>query len=398
MLAEPVKVIVAEDSALQRSYLCSLISALGYDAIEAEDGAMALDLVSRTNAPIVISDLQMPNLDGIALTRKIRALELGHYVHVFMVTETDDVQARAESLKVGVDDFIPKGSSPDVLKVRLRTATRLINHAAELAQRTEILKAANARIEADLRAAAAAQQQLLPSLQDDIMGFGVASTFVPSAIVSGDMFGCFAVCDDTLAFYAVDVSGHGVHASLLSVAIGHLITPDYVRAHGFDASGRPDPAAMVGTLNERFGTAENDDYFTMFVGLINTRTGQMAYCQAGYPAAIYVAPCGETVDVGAGGLPVGIVPFATYETQFHPFEVGASLIICSDAAPEAVNLSGQPFGLSRLHAIAKTAQNIGTRNIPDTIIQSLSAWRGDIPLEDDLTVVTLERKTTHDPK
>lgn len=73
-----LKIIVAEDSELQRLYLCSLINGLGYEAIEAEDGQMALELVNSTAAPIVISDLQMPHLDGIQLTQKIRDADLGH--------------------------------------------------------------------------------------------------------------------------------------------------------------------------------------------------------------------------------------------------------------------------------------------------------------------------------
>lgn len=387
-----LKIIVAEDNEIQRLYLCGLIDKLGFEAIEAEDGRVALELVVQTQAPIVISDLQMPNLDGIELTREIRALDLDHYVHVFMVTGADQTETRVAALRAGADDFITKGSGTEMLKARLRTATRLVNHAAELAERTRILKEANERIESDLHAAAAAQRQLLPNLQDDILGFRVASAFVPSAIVSGDMFGCFALSNETLAFYAVDVSGHGVHASLLSVAIGHLVTPDYVRTHAFDADGRADPAAMVAALNERFAASENDDYFTMFCGVIDTATGKLAYCQAGYPSAFYVAETGETIAVGDGGFPVGMFPNASFETNTHQFETGAALVICSDAATEAENPSAQSFGTPRVQSLAATTPTVGADRIPAEMIRALTEWRAGVPLEDDLTVVTLARK------
>jgi sigma-B regulation protein RsbU (phosphoserine phosphatase) len=392
MLIPRLKIIVAEDSELQRLYLCSLISGLGYEAIEAEDGEVALDLVTSTDASIVISDLNMPNLNGIGLTQKIRKLDLGYYVHVFMVTGADETETRVEALRAGADDFITKGSSTEMLKARIRTATRLINHAAELAERTRILKEANERIQEDLRAAAAAQRQLLPNLQDDMMGFGIASVFVPSAIVSGDMFGCFALNDTQFGFYAVDVSGHGVHASLLSVSIGHLIAPDYVRTHAFDPAGRPDPAAMVATLNKRFSASENDDYFTMFCGVIDTATGHMDYCQAGYPSAFYVDQAGVTSPVGDGGFPVGMISTASYENKSHHFETGAALIICSDAAAEAGNLLGEPFGDTRVREIAQSFPKIGIDKIPTELVHALNTWRDGAPLEDDLTVVALERK------
>lgn len=393
MSVPQLKVIVAEDNAIQRVYLCSLITGLGYEAIEAEDGATALDLVIGTDASIVISDLKMPNLDGIGLTQKIRARDFGRYIHVFMLTGADETETRVEALRAGADDFITKDSSTDILKARIKTATRVISHAAELAEHTRVLKEANERIQEDLCAAAAAQRQLLPNLQDDMMGFGIVSVFVPSAIVSGDMFGCFALDDTQLGFYAVDVSGHGVHASLLSVAIGHLMTPDYVRSHAFDAKGRPDPAAMVAALNKRFSLAENDDYFTMFCGVIETATGHMHYCQAGFPSAVYVDQSGHAVSLGDGGFPVGMIRAASYETQMHHFETGAALIICSDAAAEASSPLGEAFGSARVQEIAQTFPRTSIDKIPIELVRALNTWRDGAPLEDDLTVVAIERKS-----
>ncbi|WP_019954939.1 SpoIIE family protein phosphatase [Yoonia vestfoldensis] len=391
-----LKIIVAEDSDLQRLYLCSLITGLGFQAIEAKDGATALDLLARTGAEIVISDLDMPHLDGVALTRKIRALELDQYVHVIMVTGADDVAMRDKALRAGVDDFISKGSSTALLKARLQTAVRLINHAGELADRTRIIKATNDRIQQDLRAAAAAQRALLPDLHDDIMGFRVASAFVPSAIVSGDMFGCFALNDRKLGLYAVDVSGHGVHASLLSVAIGYLITPDYFRTHAFDAQGEPDLARMVTALNDRFSASENDAYFTMICCVIDRVTGRLDFCQAGYPAAVYVDQAGCAVPLGDGGFPVGMFRSATYENNVHQIKTGAALVICSDAAAEAENPAQEIFGTARVRDIARTFPERGVDDIPHAIVRALNVWRNGEPLEDDLTVVALERKNTHD--
>ncbi|MEO9683342.1 MAG: SpoIIE family protein phosphatase [Tateyamaria sp.] len=388
----PLRIIVAEDSEVQRLYLCSMINGLGYDAIEAEDGQAALDLVTSSQTSIVISDLAMPRLNGIGLTREIRALDLEYYVHVIMLTGADETEIRDKALLAGVDDFITKGSSTQMLKARIRTATRLINHAAELAERTRIIKEANDRIQEDLRAAATAQRQLLPNLQNDILGFGVASAFVPSAIVSGDMFGCFPLSESQLGFYAVDVSGHGVHASLLSVAIGHLVTPDYFHRHAFNEAGRPDPAAMVATLNARFSASENDDYFTMFCCIIDTTNGQMDFCQAGYPSAYYVDQAGQTMTIGDGGFPVGMIDTAHYENNDHQFEVGAALIICSDAAAEADNLNGAPFGTTRVREFAQSFPAVAIKDIPAKLVHALKTWRDGAPLEDDLTVVALERK------
>jgi sigma-B regulation protein RsbU (phosphoserine phosphatase) len=157
------------------------------------------------------------------------------------------------------------------------------------------------------------------------------------------MFGCFELNDQKLGLYAVDISGHGVHASLLSVAIGYLATPDYFRTHAVDAQGQPDLAKMVASLNECFSASENDDYFTMLCCVIDKVTGGLDFCQAGYPSAFYVDRSGSRIPLGDGGFTVGMLSTATYENNVHQFKTGAALVICSDAAAEAKNLSNEIF-------------------------------------------------------
>lgn len=395
-MTQRLKILVAEDNLVQRIYLSNLIESLGYDAIPAEDGLEALEKVRDTNIQIVISDYQMPKLDGIELTKEIRQLELDHYVYVVMITGSEDDDVRMEALEAGVDDFLNKARSPVMLNARIRAATRLIHHADELAERSRVLKESNDHIQEDLRAAAAAQRQLLPDIRKEFLGFNVASAFVPSSFVSGDMFGCFPLDDKRLGFYAVDVSGHGVHASLLSVAIGYLVTPEFFRTIVLADPRQPDPAALVANLNERFCGTENDDYFTMFCGVIDTSTGALEYCQAAYPSPYHIDRFGDAQTLGDGGYPVGMLDFATYENNAMTIDHGGALVICSDAASEAEDANNSPFGLDRLRDMVATIPEVGTKNMPDKIVKTLKDWRGGETLEDDLTVVALERRYPHD--
>lgn len=390
------KIIVAEDNRLQRVILSRMLESLGYDVVPAEDGQDALDLVRKTDAQILLSDLHMPKLNGIELTKRIRGLELDHYVHIIMITGRDEDDTRAEALEAGVDDFVTKGQSPAVLKARLRVASRLVQHADALAQRTRELRETHDRLEQDLQAAANAQRQLLPEIHDDILGFRISSTFVPSSFVSGDMFGCFPLSDRELGFYAVDVSGHGVHASLLSVAIGHLITPEYFRTKVLENRDRPDPAALVSDLNQRFSQMDNDEYFTMFCGIIDSRSGRLDYCQAAYPSPHHVDAFGQVETVGDGGFPVGMFSHAQYENKSLDFECGTSLVICSDAVPEAENRRRVPFGLERVRNIVSKMSCVGVDKMPGALVGALTDWRDGQALEDDLTIVALERTRPHD--
>ncbi|SOH94839.1 sigma-B regulation protein RsbU (phosphoserine phosphatase) [Monaibacterium marinum] len=391
-----LKIIVAEDNPVQRKYLALVIEKLGFEVLQASDGLSALKLVQETGTQIVISDYQMPGMDGIELTQRIRDLNLDYYVYIIMNTGSEVDGVRSQALDAGVDDFLTKGRSPVLLQARLRAATRLIHHASELAERTRILKESNERIEADLRAAATAQRQLLPNIHETILGFRVASAFAPSSFVSGDMFGCIPLSPTKLGFYAVDVSGHGVHASLLSVAIGHLITPEFFQTKVLADPDKPDPAALVDDLNQRFCAFDSDEYFTMFCGVIDTTSGEFYFCQAGYPSPYYVEASGKAHEVGDGGFPVGMLSVASYENNVMTFEPGASLVVLSDAASEAENAAEVAFGTDRLRDLAATIADIGAEALPDKIINALAQWRGGRPLEDDLTIVALERTISDD--
>ncbi len=386
-----LKIIVAEDDEVQRRYLALILSKLGHEALLAENGTEALRLVRETNAPLVISDLDMPGLNGVELAREIRRLELDHYVHIIMVTSGDQVADRKAALDAGVDDFMLKPLDMSRLMTRIRGASRIIQHEIDLAERTRVLKEAKERIENDLQAAAAAQRRLLPKAQGNVLGFKVASAFVPSSFVSGDMFGCFALSSEKLGFYTIDVAGHGVHAALLSVAIGHLITPDYFRNRAIRADGTHDPAALITDLNNRFSDTDSDEYFTMFCGVLDTRQGHFDFCHAGCPSPFYVHPNGDVKLIGSGGFPVGLISFADYKNDSLPFEPGASIVMCSDGAMEADNDAGEPFGEQRLQEVVEASAAKGMEHIPAALVDALNAWRAGNALEDDLTVVAIER-------
>lgn len=390
----PLNIIVAEDNLVQRTYLSRMIAHLGYIALVADDGVEALKLVQSSGAQILITDFDMPNMNGLELTRAVRGLNLDHYVHIIMLTGSGQRETSAEALDTGVDDFLTKDNDPTLLKARIRVASRLVHHAREQQKQHCILKEINNRIQEDLKAAADAQRQLLPEIHRAIGGVHVASAFVPSAMVSGDMFGCFELPQNMLGVYAVDVSGHGIHASLLSVAIGHVITPEFFCNAACDTEGKPDPAGLVAHLNQRFSAADNDDYFTMFCAIINTVTGQMDFCQAGYPSPTYLGANGQATCVGEGGFPVGMFPHFSYENDVFSFEEGGSLVLCSDAAGEAENEQGTPFGNAPLRDFIAKNHLIDTDELPNIIVQELRKWRGNRALEDDLTVVALKRIKT----
>ncbi|MGI3165680.1 PP2C family protein-serine/threonine phosphatase [Pseudooceanicola sp. 200-1SW] len=390
ILVPPLKVVVADDDALQRAHASALLRSLGYDPYEADDGARALELVRELGARILLCDLDMPALDGHELARHVRADKTEHYVHIIMVTSQSQTSERLRALEAGVDDFMAKPLDRASLTARIRSADRLLRHEMLLAERNRVLAEAKEQIEADLRAAASAQRRMLPAPRAQLADCTFHSAFRPSNILSGDMFAYYQVAPGYTGFYSIDVAGHGVHASLLSVALGHLLTAEYFRRRAFDEAGKPDPAALVTALNERFFRQDSTEYFTMFCGILDQTSGSLHYCQAGAPSPMAVTRDGATRMIGDGGFPVALLDQASFENRCDCLMAGESLVVFSDGATEAESLTGEPFGEERFRDVLVAAAAT-PGDIPGHMVEALTRWRSGRALEDDLTILVCER-------
>lgn len=385
-----LKVIVADDDRLQRAYTSAILRKLGYDPYEADNGISALELLRNLGAQILICDLDMPGLDGIELTRRIRTEQTGAYVHILMVTGRDQRQERERALDAGIDDFMAKPLDTASLTARVRSVNRLMRHEQLLAERETNLLIAKEQIESDLRDAAEAQRRMLPAPHAQIGQCRFHSALMASNILAGDMYAYFELAPGFLGFYAIDVAGHGVHASLMSVALGHMLTAELFRRRALNPQGQPDPAALVRFLNARFFRDDSSDYFTMFCGVLDQHSDTLYYCQAGYPSGFMVGPKGDCQPVGQGGFPVALLPRADFETDHVPFSPDHILVLVSDGALEAEDPAGQPFddeGVCRF----LTAHSYDPATIPGKMVDALSRWRGGVQLEDDLSIVVCER-------
>ena len=395
ILVPPLKVVVADDDALQRAHASALLRKLGYDPYEAEDGAAALELVRKLGARILLCDLNMPGLDGHELARSVREDKADHYVHIIMVTSQSQSAERERALEAGVDDFMAKPLDRASLTARIRSADRLLRHEMLLAERNRVLAEAKEQIEADLRAAATAQRRMLPEPEARAGDCSFHSAFMPSNILSGDMFAYYQVAPGYIGFYTIDVAGHGVHASLLSVALGHLLTAEYFRRRAFDDTGAPDPAALVATLNERFFRQDSTEYFTMFCGILEQQSGRLHYCQAGAPSPVAIGPTGMTRQIGDGGFPVALLDMVTFENRCDQLDSGETLVVYSDGATEAESLTGEAFGEARFRAVLEEAAPRPS-TIPGKMVEALTRWRNDRTLQDDLTILVCERTQQND--
>ena len=120
-----IQVLVVEDEPIERLVLQTAVRRLGHECIEAEDGGQAWEMFRTHHPDVVVSDLQMPGLDGAELCRRVRTLDHEGYTPFIFVTGHDDADHARLAMESGGDDFLTKPLHMEELSARLAVATRL---------------------------------------------------------------------------------------------------------------------------------------------------------------------------------------------------------------------------------------------------------------------------------
>jgi sigma-B regulation protein RsbU (phosphoserine phosphatase) len=387
---------LADDDPLMREFLAAVLSSLGYAVTVAGDGREALDVLERSPINLVLTDWMMPEVDGAELCRRVRARRTGQYTYIILLTGRQDSAALVEGMEAGADDFLTKPPDINELRVRLRAGERVLRLERQLARRNLKLEAANQRlreayrrIERDLVAAAQAQRRLLPR-PGRLGGLDYDWLFVPSSHVGGDTFNLVQRGPSDVAFYQIDVAGHGVPAALLSFTLQRMLSAAELGI-GSGPQRWDDPVEIVGELNRRFQTdAEDTTYFTMVYGAVDTATGAVTVTQAGHPPPLHVTRGGVSL-VGEGGPVVGLFPDPGYEGMSLALGPGDRLVLYSDGVIECADERGELFSEERLMDVAAETAGLPLTEAVATLGRRLEAWRGAPAYEDDVSVLVIER-------
>src|SRR6185295_7273966 len=122
-----MKVLIADDEAISRRLLESLLRRWGYDVVVANDGLEASRILQLPGAPkLVVFDWMMPGLDGAQLCREVRERKQDPYTYILLLTGKRAKGDVIEGLEAGADDYITKPFEPQELKVRMRTGKRIL--------------------------------------------------------------------------------------------------------------------------------------------------------------------------------------------------------------------------------------------------------------------------------
>ena len=377
------QLLVVDDNEMNRDMLSRRLQKRGYEVTCAEDGQQALDLIGERSFDLVLLDIMMPGIDGNEVLRKVRENCSPADLPIIMATAKDDTDDIVNSLKLGANDYVTKPLDFPVVMARVRT---------QLALKTanDALRSAHERMKRDLDAAARVQQALLPAADLDGDAIHFSWLYRPCDELAGDSLSFFRIDERFVAMYIVDVSGHGVPAALLSVAVAHNLTRAGRQTDsGSDAAARP--AEVATRLNAMFPMEKNAGrYFTMAYGVFDTIENRLSYVCAGHPGPLLVRSDGSREFLDHPGLPVGIVPDPEYADSAVQLQPGDRIFFYSDGLNEEMNPSGRQFGREGIESAISTCHDDDLDRGITALATALADWKGDDRFTDDLTIVGME--------
>ena len=240
------------------------------------------------------------------------------------------------------------------------------------------------RIESELGLARRIQARLLPPGPPAVPGLELAGTSESAREVGGDYYDFLPLEDGRVALVIADVSGKGVGAALLMSAF---------RASLMSQDLRHEPIATVLARLNRFlhHSVEPGKFVTAFLGVLDGASGRLVYSNAGHNAPLVVSADGTVARLEAGGLILGILEEAGYETGEATLVPGDRLVLYTDGVTEAMDEHDEQWGEERLVELVRSGAGLDSAALVGRIVEAVRRFEGDRGASDDVTLIVARR-------
>lgn len=398
------RVLVVDDSRLQRKILLSLLKKWGFDVAQAESGEQAIAIAQEFNPDLVLSDWMMPGMSGLDLCEAFRNLPSQRYSYFILLTSKSDTAEIARGLDSGADDFLSKPVDGVELRARIAAGDRLLRMQRELEEKNKLitetldeLQRVYDSLDNDLLEAKKLQQSLLRERHRVLPQGEISLVLRSSGHVGGDLVGFFPAGERYLGLYGIDVSGHGVSSALMTARLAGYLSaavPEQnvaLQRDGDDNIGPRSPDQVIAELNELvLNDMETEHYFTLLLAFIDLETGHIKLSQAGHPHPVVQRADGSIEQTGTGGFPVGLIHDVTFEVLEIILESGDRIAVFSDGVTECPDPSGKMLEEAGLAKMMQDLDDLRGTAFLEMLMWQLADYAGDEGFPDDVSGIVFE--------
>lgn len=353
-----------------------------YDFCFAENGEDALDMLRETNdISLVLSDINMPKMDGLTFLTEAQKLNNPMFKTV-IVSAYGDMDNIRTAMNRGAFDFVTKPIDFGDLSTTIEKTLREIQLIYDGVQNKKTLEA----VQTDLETAARIQKKMLPQEfppfpnRSDFSVYGEMHT---AKQVGGDFYDFFLLDEHHLGFLIADVSGKGVPAALYMAVSRTMIKAI--------ASQIEDPSACLSTVNTML-IPESDltTFVTAFYGVMDTRTGNVRYCNGGHNLPYIIRNDGTVEEIeNTNGLLLGKIEPIEFETKEFTLKPGEKILMFTDGVTEATAENEDMYEEPRLEAFLAKHANDNLNKLVRSLIVDVLKFMGKADQSDDITVLSV---------
>jgi sigma-B regulation protein RsbU (phosphoserine phosphatase) len=348
--------------------------------IFAENGAEAFKRLEEDDeVTAVLTDINMPEMDGLTLLAKINA----HFpitIAVVISAYGDMANIRA-AMNHGAFDFVTKPFNFQDLELTIKKAlqeARAIREAVKVHDRL-------VAFQQELDIAQSIQEAILPRefpAFPQRREFELHAKMLMAKEVGGDFYDFFLLDEDNLGFLIGDVSGKGIPAALFMTVCRTLLKA--TAEHGLS------PQVCLERINRILHRESVAEMFaTAFYGILNTRSGKMAYANAGHNPPFILRHDGTVEATETTGIPLAVLESAAYGANEIALRPGDGIFLFTDGVTEAMNAEANEFTAARLEACLRRHQGSPLPEIIQRVVDEVRAFSAGAAPTDDVTILAL---------
>jgi serine phosphatase RsbU (regulator of sigma subunit) len=376
------RILIADDSSAVRSAFAEFLKTIEraeFELVEAHNGVEALKTLGASTRPfdLVVTDLTMPEMDGLALVRHLRNQEAFRSLPILFLTAHTEEEKRIEVFRVGATDYVVKPFLAAELEARI------MGH-LERRRAFETILGHERAVRQSLEQARLTQAALLPQAMPVLPGATLAVRYEPTEALGGDFYDFYPLEGGRLGLMLADVSGHGVAAALVSFLLAGIFR------HNVPTTTDPE-AALARSQTLLRGKIPESRYATAHYAVFDPARRHLTYSSAGYPAPILIRPAeNDAHQLSLDGSPLGLVE--AERVRLHRAEValapGDRVLFHSDALLEGGG-DGQVLGFTRLRRFLLEHAALAPQALLDAVYDFGLATCQRNRYADDVTLVLL---------
>ena len=384
-----IKILSVDDEAplelLMKQYFRRKIRNGEYEFFFAHNGLEALSILyNHPDIEIVLSDINMPEMDGLTLLAKVNEMR-NPALRVIMVSAYGDMKNIREAMNNGAFDFATKPIDMDDLSLTIEKAIAQINYVHESMKEHAQLES----LKKDLTTARDIQQYILPRVfppfPEDSDKVDIYASMEAAKDIGGDFYDFFRIDDDHIALVIADVCGKGIPAALF-MAVSRTI----IRSKGMQGCSAE---TCMTESNHLLAAYSIDNMFvTVFYAIYNVKTGFISYSNAGHNPPLLLRQDGSVSELPVmENTIVGVIDNIEYQKDTLQLEQGDTLFMFTDGVTEATDAAYNEFGVERLGDILSQHSHSNCQQIVEAVKKGVKDFVGETEQSDDITMLVVKR-------